>query len=72
MFPYYTFPHVSILFPYISGSGYIIKSVTFDFADLPVEKQKRLPNLLEWLDPRWRTAMAKWIEEEVMLDATNA
>lgn len=45
--------------------GYIIKSVTFDFADLPVEKQKRLPNLLEWLDPRWRTAMAKWIEEEV-------
>eukprot|EP00435_Cladocopium_sp_Y103_P059349 s13_g21.t1 len=52
--------------------GYIIKSVTFDFAELPVEKQKRLPNLFEWLDPRWRIAMAKWIEEEVKLVTRNA
>lgn len=46
-------------------SGYLVKSVTFDFADLPLWKRRRLPNLLEWLDPNWRSAVARWLEEEV-------
>ena len=47
--------------------GYVVKSASFEFADLPMEKQRRLPNLLEWLDHRWKDVVAKWLEEEVNL-----
>ena len=49
------------------ASGYVVKSASFEFADLPMEKQGRLPNLLEWFDPTWKGAVAKWLEEEVHL-----
>jgi len=47
--------------------GYVVKSASFEFADLPIEKRRRLPNLLEWFDPRWKVVVAKWLEEEVNL-----
>lgn len=40
------------------------RSVTFDFAELP-GNQQRLANLTEWLEPRGRDEMQRWIQEQV-------
>ena len=59
---------ISLVLDAISDDfGYVVKSASFEFADLPIQKQRRLPNLLEWLDHRWKGVVAKWLEEEVNL-----
>ena len=47
--------------------GFTVKSAAFEFAELPAEKQQRLPNFMEWLDPRWHNEIQNWVQEEVNL-----
>eukprot|EP00434_Breviolum_minutum_P025896 symbB.v1.2.022897.t1/scaffold2015.1/size92276/10 len=46
------------------------RSVTFDFAELP-GNQQRLANLTEWLEPRGRDEMQRWIQEQVNLSVNG-
>eukprot|EP00438_Fugacium_kawagutii_P027498 Skav205607 [mRNA] locus=scaffold460:202124:203959:+ [translate_table: standard] len=47
--------------------GFTVKSATFQFAEPSKGRQRRLPNLVEWLDPHWRNEVMNWVQEEVNL-----
>eukprot|EP00913_Durusdinium_trenchii_P027926 g26185.t1 len=45
--------------------GFVVKSLCLDFAPLPDEKTQRLPNLLEWVEPRSSQKVLVWIQDLV-------